>query len=66
LEQVYAFDVSYSRRISGSLRDAVPAANIVEIPGANHYMFLSNQEEVLRELRGFVRQLNSSAQAARR
>jgi pimeloyl-ACP methyl ester carboxylesterase len=64
LEQVYAFDVGYSRRISGSLRDAVPAAKIVEIPGANHYMFLSNEEEVLRELRGFVRQLNSSASSS--
>jgi len=54
LEQVYDFEVAYSRRISGSLRNSVQSAKIVEKPGANHYMFLSNEEEVLRELRAFM------------
>ena len=31
----------------------VPTARIVELPGANLYMFLSNEADVLREIRGF-------------
>jgi non-heme chloroperoxidase len=36
------------------LRAGVPAAKIVELPGASLYMFLSNEADVLRELRAFV------------
>jgi len=31
----------------------VPTARIVELPGANLYMFLSNEADVLREVRAF-------------
>ena len=33
---------------------AVPTARIVELPGANLYMFLSNEADVLREIRAFA------------
>jgi non-heme chloroperoxidase len=57
MEQVYAADVSFSRRSSGSLRQNVPRARIVELPGANHYLFLSNEAEVLGEFRAFLASL---------
>jgi pimeloyl-ACP methyl ester carboxylesterase len=36
------------------LRAGVPAAKIVELPGASLYMFLSNEADVIRELRAFA------------
>jgi hypothetical protein len=30
------------------------AVRVVEMPGANHYVFLSNEAEVLHELRAFM------------
>ena len=36
------------------LRAAVPAAKIVELPGASLYMFLSNEADVIREVRAFA------------
>jgi hypothetical protein len=36
---------------------AVPEARVVELPGANLYMFLSNEADIVRELRGFANAL---------
>jgi hypothetical protein len=36
------------------LRAGVPDARIVELPDANLYMFISNEADVIRELRAFV------------
>lgn len=36
------------------LRAAVPSARIVDLPGANVYMFLTHEAEVLREVRAFA------------
>ena len=35
----------------------VPNAKIVELPGANLYMFLSNEADINRELRAFASSL---------
>ena len=35
------------------LRAGVPSARIVNLVGANLYMFLSNEADVLREVRAF-------------
>lgn len=35
----------------------IPGARIVKLPGANHYVYLSNEAEVIREMRTFVRGL---------
>ena len=36
---------------------AVPSARVVELAGANLFMFLSNEADVLRELRAFGAQV---------
>ena len=36
------------------LRAAVPTARIVDVPGANIYMFLTHEADVLREVRAFA------------
>ncbi len=54
MEQVYAADVDYARTAIGNLRSGVPDARVVEFAGANHYVFLSNEPEVLREVRLFL------------
>jgi pimeloyl-ACP methyl ester carboxylesterase len=42
----------------GDLRAGVPHARIVEVPGANLYMFLSHADEVIREIRAFAATLD--------
>jgi non-heme chloroperoxidase len=32
----------------------VPSAHVVRLPNANHYVFLSNEADVLREMRAFI------------
>jgi non-heme chloroperoxidase len=54
IEQVYAADVSFSKRSSHSLQGSVPGARIVELAGAKHHVFLSNEADVMRELRAFL------------
>lgn len=51
--------LDFVRRWEGNLKRAVPGARIVELPGAHHYLFLSEEAEVLRELRKFLNELNS-------
>jgi non-heme chloroperoxidase len=41
-----------------AVKDAVPTAHVVELPNANHMVFLSNEADVLREIRDFVAHLN--------
>jgi non-heme chloroperoxidase len=41
-----------------SVRDAVPNAHVITLPGANHYVFLSNEAEVLRDINAFIAGLN--------
>ncbi|HXK39723.1 MAG TPA: alpha/beta hydrolase [Candidatus Paceibacterota bacterium] len=36
-------------------RRAVPHARVVELHGASHYIFISHQEQVLREVKAFLR-----------
>jgi non-heme chloroperoxidase len=36
---------------------SIPRARIVRLPGANHYVYLSNEADVIREMRVFVRGL---------
>jgi len=32
----------------------VPGARVVRLPNANHYVFISNEADVLREMRAFL------------
>jgi non-heme chloroperoxidase len=44
-------------RQAKSIEDALPTAHVVQLRGSNHYVFLSNEADVLREMRAFVRGL---------
>ncbi len=54
MKQVFASDLEWARRAIDRMRSDVPAARVVEMPGADHYIFLSNEAEVLLEIRQFV------------
>lgn len=54
MEQVYRAEAGIPRTASSALKAGVPSARIVELPGANHYIFLSNEARVLSELRAFL------------
>ena len=43
-----------------AIEEAVPAAHIVKIPFASHTLFLSNEEQVLREMKSFLSGLGNS------
>jgi len=36
----------------------VPTAHVITIPGANHYVFLSNEAEVLKYIDAFLASLH--------
>ena len=44
-------------RQAKAIEDAIPGARVVQLPHANHYVFLSNEADVLREIRAFVGRL---------
>ena len=39
------------------VESSIPRARIVRLPGADHYVYLSNEADVIREMRAFVRGL---------
>jgi len=43
-------------------RKAMPAARVVELHGANHYVFYSNRNDVVREMRAFLGTVASGGQ----
>ena len=59
LRQYYAATRALYTRWQQDLRAAVPTARIVELAGANLFMFLSNEADVLREIRAFAATLTS-------
>jgi pimeloyl-ACP methyl ester carboxylesterase len=54
LVQGYAGAQAMLDKWQADLRAGVPEARIVELPGANLYMFLSNEADIIRELRAFA------------
>jgi pimeloyl-ACP methyl ester carboxylesterase len=50
----YAASRAMVEKWQSDLRADVPGARIVELPGANLYMFLSHEAEVIREIRAFA------------
>ncbi len=46
--------VALTERQEKAVEDGVPTAHVVTLPGANHYIFLSNEADVLREMRVFL------------
>lgn len=41
-----------------AVEDGVPTGRVVTLAGANHYVFLSNEVDVLREMRAFLADLH--------
>jgi non-heme chloroperoxidase len=54
LNQGYASARAMLTKWQRDLLAGVPDAKIVELPGANLYMFISNEADVIRELRAFA------------
>jgi non-heme chloroperoxidase len=54
LSAKYAFDRAMVSKWQRDLLAGVPTARIVALPGANLYMFLSNEADVLREVRALA------------
>ena len=40
-----------------AFENEVPGTHVVRLPGAHHYVFLSNEADVLREIHAFVASL---------
>jgi non-heme chloroperoxidase len=51
-----ALEALVARQVK-AFEDGVPTARIVRLPGAHHYVFLSNEADVLREMNAFLRSL---------
>lgn len=50
--------VVLTERQKKAVEAAVPTAHVITLPGANHYVFLSNEADVLREIRSFLASLH--------
>ena len=50
----YGLDLAWAARNGDSLKRGIPGARVVEVPGAKTYIFLTNEADVLRELRAFL------------
>ena len=46
--------VALTERQEKAVENGVPTAHVITLPGANHYVFLSNEADVLREMRAFL------------
>jgi len=52
-----ARDVAYAVPQAKAFESAVPSAHMVRLVRANHYVFMSNETDVLREMRAFISSL---------
>ena len=48
---------AYMDRWVDNLKRSVPDARLVDLPGAGHYVFITREADVLRELKAFVENL---------
>jgi non-heme chloroperoxidase len=46
--------VALTERQEKAVENGVPTAHVITLPGANHYVFLSNEADVLRGMRAFL------------
>jgi len=40
-------------RQAKAFEDGAPTAHVVRLPGADHYVYLSNEADVMREMKSF-------------
>jgi len=55
----YGFDLAWIARNADAIKREIPGARVVEIPNAKVFIFLSNEADVLREMRGFLAEVTS-------
>jgi pimeloyl-ACP methyl ester carboxylesterase len=58
-ERFWTMDKDYLKKYIGDLKSGVPNARVIELPHANHYVFLADQAQVLREMGTFLTGLDS-------
>jgi pimeloyl-ACP methyl ester carboxylesterase len=58
LQRIYAADRAYLDRYERNMKTAKGRVRIVELRGADHYVFFTNEDEVLRGLNKFLRDLH--------
>ena len=46
--------VALTDRQEKAVENGVPTAHVITLPGVNHYVFLSNETDVLREMHAFL------------
>ena len=54
MEQKYAMGGAFTKRTVKDLKAGNPSAQIVTLPGASTYIFLSNENDTVREMHSFV------------
>jgi len=54
LNEEYPLLLAARKEQMTEFQNGVPHSRVVELPGANHYVFLSNETDVLRELHNFL------------
>ena len=47
-----------TQRQEKSIENGVPTAHVITLPGTNHYVFLSNEAEVLMDMDAFIASLH--------
>ena len=57
LEDLYAADQKYLTQFVGDFQSSLPAARVIKMFGATHNIFISNQADVLFEMRSFMSRL---------
>jgi non-heme chloroperoxidase len=53
-----ARDLEETGALANAFQKGVPSARVVRLPYADHYVFLTNETDVLREMRAFLRALS--------
>lgn len=57
-EQVVAAATAVRKHMEEQFRAGVANSRVIELPGAGHYVFRTNEEDVLREMRAFLTSLH--------
>jgi hypothetical protein len=50
--------MAITKKQEDAVRNSLPAARVITVPDGNHYVYFSNEEAVLRDVRVFVSSLN--------
>src|SRR5215813_11566245 len=58
VEDLYAADQKYLKQFISDFQSVQPAARVIKMIGASHHIFISNQADVLFEMRSFMSRLH--------